>query len=81
MIQAMEDSSALPPGRESEALFIDTRSLGVERVPLPPALELIVIDSGVTHAHADGAYGIRRTESFAAAEQLGVRWLRDADTS
>jgi galactokinase len=73
------DQMAVSLGRPQEALFIDTRSLRVEPVPLPPAIELVVIDSAVPHAHAGGAYAARRRESFDAAARLGVAWLRDVD--
>lgn len=72
------DQMASSVGRDGEALFLDTRTLGVERIPLPPAIELAVIDSGVTHQHAGGEYATRRRESFAAAARLGVPFLRDA---
>jgi galactokinase len=64
-------------GREGEALFIDTRTLAIERIPLPPSIELIVIDSGMPHKHAGGGYAERKRESFEAAASLGVAWLRD----
>lgn len=72
------DQMACSLSHPGEALFIDTRSLHYERIALPPAAALIVIDSGITHEHATGKYGLRRQESFAAAAALGVRWLRDA---
>ncbi len=68
-------------GREDEALLIDTRSLATERVPLPAALALIVIDSGIAHEHATGAYNTRRSECDEAARRLGVRALRDASAA
>ena len=71
------DQMASSLGRDGEALFLDTRTLAVERIPLPPAIALVVIDSGVTHQHAGGEYATRRRESFAAAERLGVPFLRD----
>jgi galactokinase len=52
-----------------------------ERVALPAALDLVVIDSGVPHRHAGGGYVTRRRESEEAAKALGVRILRDADAS
>jgi galactokinase len=64
-------------GRPDQALFIDTRTLAVEHIPLPSSIELIVIDSGVTHKHSGGGYAARRRESFAAARLLGAEWLRD----
>ena len=73
------DQMASSVGRDGEALFLDTRTLAIERIPLPAAIELVVIDSGVTHQHAGGEYATRRRESFAAAAQLGVPFLRDAD--
>ena len=73
------DQMACSLGQEGEALFIDSRSLAIERLPLPAAVELIVIDSGITHAHSTGSYRIRRAQSFAAAAALGVRCLRDVD--
>ena len=75
------DQMASSLGRDGEALFLDTRSLDVQRVPLPSSIELIVIHSGITHAHAGGEYVTRRRESFAAAERLGVAQLRDVDLS
>lgn len=75
------DQMASSLGRDGEALFLDTRSLEVERIPLPPAVELVVIHSGVTHAHAGGEYVTRRRESFEAAERLAVARLRDVDLS
>ena len=73
------DQMASSLGRDGEALFLDTRTLAVERLPLPPDIELVVIDSGVPHAHAGGEYATRRRESFEAAARLGVERLRDVD--
>jgi galactokinase len=64
-------------GHPREALFLDTRTLLFERVPLPPPVELVVINSGIRHQHASGEYAIRRRESFEAAAMLGVSFLRD----
>jgi galactokinase len=59
------------------ALFLDTRSLGFERVPLPSAAELVVIDSGVPHELAASEYRTRRRECEEAARHLEVPQLRD----
>jgi galactokinase len=72
------DPMACSLGRPGHALFLDTRSLKFEHVPLPSAAELVVIDSGIAHQHAHGGYPERRRESFTAAEALGVAFLRDA---
>lgn len=63
----------------SSALFLDTRYLEYERVPIPSEASLIVIDSGVTHQHAGGEYRTRRAECERAAALLGVPELRDAE--
>lgn len=72
------DQMVCSVGRPNEALFLDTRTLAFERLPWPAAIEPLVINSGITHAHVGGQYASRRRESFAAASLLGVRWLRDA---
>ena len=72
------DQMAASIGRDGEVLFLDTRTLAAERLPLPRTIDLVVIDSGVTHRHAGGDYAARRRESFAAAARLGVPFLRDA---
>jgi len=77
----MMDQMACSVGRAGEALFLDTRTLAFERLPWPASLELIVIHSGRSHAHAGGDYVTRRRQSFAAAGLLGVRWLRDASAA
>jgi galactokinase len=60
------------------ALFLDTRSLAFEHVALPQSLELLVIDSGIKHAHADGEYATRRDEVARAAYVLELATLREA---
>ncbi len=64
-------------GAPDQALLIDTRSLATRPIPLPSELALIVIDSGVSHAHAAGGYRARRSECEQAATLLGLRSLRD----
>lgn len=62
---------------ERVALFLDTRSLHIERVPIPEAAEIVVISSGIRHSNATGDYRLRRAECERAAAELGVRSLRD----
>jgi galactokinase len=59
------------------ALFLDTRSLEWQQVPLPTGAELIVINSGVAHDHSRGDYNTRWSECERAARMLGVPQLRD----
>jgi galactokinase len=68
-------------GRAGHALFLDTRSLATEQVPLPleaAGLSLLVLDTRAAHRLVDGAYADRRAACEAAAATLGVAALRDA---
>ncbi|WP_461296435.1 galactokinase [Streptomyces harbinensis] len=65
---------------EGHALHLDTRDLSQRQIPFDLAAEglrLLVVDTQVKHAHADGAYGRRRASCEAGAAALGVRALRD----
>jgi galactokinase len=73
------DQMASSLADDKSALFLDTRSLRHERVVLPPAAELVVINSGVSHSIATGEYRVRRQECERAAELLGVKQLRDLE--
>ena len=76
------DQSASVLCTAGHALFLDTRDRTSEQVALDLAgagLELLVVDSGVTHEHAGGGYGDRRSECESAAERLGVAFLREVD--
>ena len=75
------DPIACSLGSESAALFLDTRSLETDTIPLPASIELGVIDSGVRHSHAGGQYRVRRSECDEAARRLGVGSLRDLEGS
>lgn len=78
MPSGIMDQMAATLATESAALFLDTRSLAYEHVALPASLELLVIDSGVAHAHAGGEYATRREEVARAAYVLELKTLRDA---
>ena len=74
------DQSASLLCTAGHALFLDTRDRSTEQVPLDLAaagLELLVVDTGTSHTHADGGYGDRRRECEEAAARLGVPALRD----
>ncbi len=75
------DQMACSLAGEGEALFLDTRSLAFERVPLPADAELAVINSGIAHNHAKGDYRTRRRECEEASRLLGVPQLRDLGVS
>ena len=66
--------------RAGHALLLDCRTGSGTAVPLRPAdagLALLVIDTRVRHALADGRYAARRQACADAAAMLGVRSLRD----
>jgi galactokinase len=62
-------------------LLLDTRSLTTRQIPFDldrAALSLLVVDTRVSHALADGAYAERRGACEQAARLLGIPALRDA---
>jgi galactokinase len=74
------DQSASLLGERDAAVFLDCRSLESQVVPLgleDAGLELLIIDTGVTHAHATGGYAERRASCELGARLLGVDALRD----
>jgi len=74
------DQSASLLCREGHVLFLDTRSLEVEQVPLDlgkAGLELLVVDTRAPHRLADGEYASRRRDCERGAAALGVPFLRD----
>lgn len=58
-------------------LFLDTRTLDRQILPFPTGAEIVVIDSGVARSLATSGYNQRRAECEVAAQQLGVKALRD----
>lgn len=64
-------------GDRSSALFLDASTAHFRKIPIPPDVELGVVDSGIAHSHASGDYRTRRRECEEAAAALGVRRLRE----
>ena len=48
------DPMASSLGREGCALWFRTRDLHYRHVPLPKSIQMVVVDSGLPHRHADG---------------------------
>lgn len=74
------DQSASLLGDRDAAVFLDCRSLDAEVIPLgfaAESLELLVIDTHVSHSHATGGYASRRAACEAGAAAMGVESLRD----
>ena len=72
------DQMASSLGREGMMLFLDTRSLERRLLPLPPATQILVLDSGLPRSLHASAYNRRREECAQAARLLGLDSLRDA---
>ena len=74
------DQSASLRGSKGHAVFLDCRDQSVELVPFEAeaaGLVLLVIDTKVSHSHADGGYASRRASCELGAQVLGVKALRD----
>ena len=74
------DQSASLRGTAGHAVFLDCRDQSVRQVPFDAGaagLVLLVIDTRVSHSHADGEYAARRESCELAADVLGVPALRD----
>jgi galactokinase len=78
------DQSASLRGSEGHAVFLDCRDQNVRLVPFethPADLVMLVIDTKVSHSHADGGYASRRASCELGAEVLGVKALRDVQVA
>jgi galactokinase len=74
------DQSASLRGAKGHAVFLDCRDQHVDLVPFDAeasGLVLLVIDTKVSHSHADGGYASRRASCELGAGILGVKALRD----
>ena len=71
------DQMASSLAGDGHMLFLDTRTLEREVLPLPAGAEILVIDSGVARSLAGSKYNERREECEQAAQLLDVPALRD----
>lgn len=74
------DQTASMLGETDAAVFLDCRTLETEVVPLgleAADLEVLVIDTLVTHAHSTGGYRERRASCEQGAAAMGAAALRD----
>lgn len=75
------DQAIVMHGQEGHALLLDFATGMQEQVPFDPrahGVELLVIDTRVSHELTDGSYGSRREECEEAARRLGVQHLAAA---
>jgi galactokinase len=73
----MMDQVVCSVGDPHNALYLDTRSLEWQKIPLPREMRVVIIDSGVPHKNAQSGYRERRQQVEEAARQLGIGQLRD----
>ena len=64
---------------DGHAVLIDCRSLDVAPVPVPPDVEVVVVDSGTRRQLATSFYGVRRAQCEEAETLIGP--LRDATSA
>ena len=72
------DQLASVSGKADHALLVDCRTLTIRPVPMPPAVGVLVVHSGIERQLAGSAYAQRRAACEAAAARLGIATLRDA---
>lgn len=78
------DQMASMLGEPDAATFLDCRSLETHSIPTgfaPAGLELLVIDTRVSHAHSTGGYRERREACERGAALMRVPALRDVQVS
>jgi galactokinase len=71
----MMDPIACSLGQPSHALFIQTATIEVLRIPMPTSVEVGIVDSGISRRRVDDGYSQRRQECERAASALGVASL------
>jgi galactokinase len=78
------DQTASLFGVVDHVVFLDCRSLVAEAIPLglkQNSLEIVVMDTKVSHRLVDGGYAARRAACEEGSKQMGVSSLRDVQVS
>jgi galactokinase len=75
------DQLVVTRARQDHALLIDCRSLDARAIAMPAGLAVLIVDSGVKHAHVGGEYRQRRAQCKTAASAMQVEALRDVPMS
>jgi len=74
----VQDQMASLCGVEDHAMFLDCRTFELEVLPMPPAVQVLIVHSGVPRTLEGSPYAQRRADGEAVATSLGLRVLRDA---
>ena len=78
------DQTASLFGVADHVVFLDCQSLVAEAIPLglkQNSLEIVVMDTKVSHRLVDGGYAARRAACEEGSKQMGVSSLRDVQVS
>lgn len=75
------DPAAVCLSSASSALFLDCQTLATEPVPIPPAIAVLVSDSGASRSLASSAYNERFQTCMAATTALAVESLANLTPS
>lgn len=75
------DQMASSVGRLGYALFLDTKDLTAQPVPLPQDYRVAVVDSAVPRRLAESGYNTRRSECEQVCALLGLESLRELTPS
>lgn len=71
------DQFCVSVGEPGSALYLDTRTLQHEPVPLIPGYNFVIVHSGVSHKLTDDGYATRVKECQEACVELNVEMLSD----
>lgn len=64
-------------GQTDAAVLLDCCDLSTQAVPLPPAVAILVIESGIQRGLVQSEYNLRRQQCETAARHFGLANLRD----
>ncbi|MEQ8769248.1 MAG: galactokinase family protein [Phycisphaerales bacterium] len=73
------DQMASVFARAEHAMIIDFADFSVRHIPIPDAASFLIVDTGVRHDNASGAYAALRERAARARAALGVEHLGRAD--
>lgn len=71
------DQLAVGACKAGHTMLLDCRDGSTQHLPLPEDIAVVVADTGVSHALADGEYAKRRKQCEEAMGQLGIESFRE----
>jgi galactokinase len=73
------DQMASAAALDHSAMLLDCRTLGIDPVPIPDGVSIVVLNTMKSRELADSAYAERRQQCEEASDLMGIVALRDAD--